>query len=107
MNAKTTALLASYARSFLAAALSAFIATGGDIFSLDKEGFQAVIGAGIVGPSAGDLIGEAALAIEMSCDAEDIGLTIHPHPTLSETVAMAAEMYAGTITDLYLPRKKG
>ena len=66
-----------------------------------------VIGAGIVGPSAGDLIGEAALAIEMSCDAEDIGLTIHPHPTLSETVAMAAEMYAGTITDLYLPRKKG
>ena len=48
MNAKTTALLASYARSFLAAALSAFIATGGDIFSLDKEGFKAVIGAGIV-----------------------------------------------------------
>ncbi|MGD9603649.1 MAG: dihydrolipoyl dehydrogenase [Gammaproteobacteria bacterium] len=64
-----------------------------------------VIGAGIVGPSAGDLIAEAALAIEMSCDAEDIGLTIHPHPTLSETVAMAAEMFAGTITDLYVPRK--
>ena len=66
-----------------------------------------VIGAGIVGPAAGDLIGEAALAIEMGCDAEDIGLTIHPHPTLSETLAMSAEMHAGTITDLYLPRKKG
>jgi dihydrolipoamide dehydrogenase len=65
-----------------------------------------VIGAGIVGTSAGDLIAEAALAIEMNCDAEDIGLTIHPHPTLSETVAMAAEMFAGTITDLYVPRKK-
>ncbi|MGH8596717.1 MAG: dihydrolipoyl dehydrogenase family protein, partial [Gammaproteobacteria bacterium] len=65
-----------------------------------------VIGAGIVGSNAGDLIAEATLAIEMNCDAEDIGLTIHPHPTLSETVAMAAEMFAGTITDLYLPRKK-
>ena len=65
-----------------------------------------VIGAGIVGTSAGDLIAEAALAIEMSCDAEDIGLTIHPHPTLSETIAMAAEMFAGTITDLYVPKKK-
>ena len=66
-----------------------------------------VIGAGITGPSAGDLIAEAALAIELGCDAEDIGLTIHPHPTLSETLAMSAEMHAGTITDLYLPRKKG
>ena len=66
-----------------------------------------VIGAGIVGTSAGDLIAEATLAIEMSCDAEDIGLTIHPHPTLSETIAMAAEMFAGTITDLYVPKKKG
>jgi dihydrolipoamide dehydrogenase len=65
-----------------------------------------VVGAGIVGPGAGDLIAEAALAIEMSCDAEDIGLTVHPHPTVSETVAMAAEMFAGTITDLYAPRKK-
>lgn len=65
-----------------------------------------VIGAGIVGVNAGDLIAEAALAIEMSCDAEDIGLTVHPHPTLSETVAMAAEMFAGTITDLYVPAKK-
>ncbi|MFT4563727.1 MAG: dihydrolipoamide dehydrogenase [Gammaproteobacteria bacterium] len=64
-----------------------------------------VIGAGIVGPNAGDLIAEAALAIEMGSDAEDIALTIHPHPTLSETVAMAAEAYAGTITDLYMPKK--
>src|SRR6201996_4091282 len=65
-----------------------------------------VIGCGIVGPSAGDLIAEAALAIEMGADAADIGLTVHPHPTLSETVAMAAEAFEGTITDLYLPKKK-
>jgi dihydrolipoamide dehydrogenase len=65
-----------------------------------------VLGAGIVGPNAGELIGEVALAIEMGCDVEDIALTIHPHPTLSETVAMAAEVFEGTITDLYLPKKK-
>ena len=65
-----------------------------------------VIGAGIVGPNAGDLIAEVALAIEMGCDAEDIGLTVHPHPTLSETVAMASEMFSGTITDLYLPKRR-
>lgn len=59
-----------------------------------------VLGAGIVGPNAGDLIAEVSLAIEMGADAEDISLTIHPHPTLSETVAMAAEMFSGTITDL-------
>lgn len=64
-----------------------------------------VIGAGIIGSNAGDLIAEAALAIEMGCDAEDIGLTIHPHPTLSETVGMAAEAFEGTITDLYIPKK--
>jgi dihydrolipoamide dehydrogenase len=64
-----------------------------------------VLGAGIVGPNAGDLISEAALAIEMGCDAEDIGLTIHPHPTLSETVAFAAEAFDGTLTDLYVPKK--
>ena len=64
-----------------------------------------IIGAGIVGPSAGDLIAEAALAIEMGSDAEDIALTIHPHPTLSETVAFSAEAYAGTITDLYIPKR--
>jgi dihydrolipoyl dehydrogenase len=65
-----------------------------------------VIGGGIVGPGAGDLISEVALAIEMGCDAADIGLTIHPHPTLSETVAMAAEAFEGTLTDLYMPKKK-
>ena len=65
-----------------------------------------VVGAGLVGPNAGDLVAEIGLAIEMGCDAEDIGLTIHPHPTLSETVAMAAEAYAGTITELYLPKKR-
>jgi dihydrolipoamide dehydrogenase len=65
-----------------------------------------VLGAGIVGTNAGDLISEAALAIEMGCDAADIGLTVHPHPTLSETVAMAAEAFEGTLTDLYLPRKR-
>ncbi len=65
-----------------------------------------LIGCGIVGPNAGDLISEAALAIEMGADAEDIGLTIHPHPTLSETFAMSAEAFAGTLTDLYMPKKK-
>jgi dihydrolipoamide dehydrogenase len=65
-----------------------------------------VIGIGIVGTNAGDLIAEGALAIEMGCDAADIGATIHPHPTLSETVAMAAEAFEGTITDLYLPKRK-
>jgi dihydrolipoamide dehydrogenase len=65
-----------------------------------------LIGCAIVGPNAGDLISEAALAIEMGCDAEDIGLTIHPHPTLSETFAMSAEAFAGTLTDLYMPKKK-
>jgi dihydrolipoamide dehydrogenase len=65
-----------------------------------------VIGGGIVGTNAGDLIAEIGLAIEMGADAADIGLTIHPHPTLSETVAMAAEAFEGTLTDLYLPRRK-
>ncbi|MBN9008110.1 MAG: dihydrolipoyl dehydrogenase [Rhizobiales bacterium] len=65
-----------------------------------------IIGCGIVGPSAGDLIAEAALAIEVGADAADIAHTIHPHPTLSETVGMAAEMFEGTITDLYIPKKK-
>jgi len=64
-----------------------------------------LIGAGIVGTNAGDLISEAALAIEMGCDAEDIGLTVHPHPTLSETIAFAAEVAAGTVTDLYVPKR--
>jgi dihydrolipoamide dehydrogenase len=65
-----------------------------------------VIGCGIVGPHAGELISEAALAIEMGCEAADLGHTIHPHPTLGETVCMAAEVYEGTITDLYIPKKK-
>jgi dihydrolipoamide dehydrogenase len=65
-----------------------------------------LIGAGIVGPHAGDLIAECVLAIEMGCEAGDIGLSIHPHPTLSETVAMSAEVFEGTITDLYIPKRK-
>jgi dihydrolipoamide dehydrogenase len=65
-----------------------------------------VLGGGIVGTNAGDLIAEVALAIEMGADAADLALTIHPHPTLSETVAFAAEAFEGTLTDLYLPRRK-
>ena len=64
-----------------------------------------IIGVGMVGPNAGDLIGEAMLAIEMGADAEDVGLTIHPHPSLTETFANAAEIIEGTITDLYIPKK--
>ncbi|MEE1558892.1 MAG: dihydrolipoyl dehydrogenase, partial [Arenicellales bacterium] len=64
-----------------------------------------LLGAGIVGPNAGDLIAETSLAIEMNCKARDLERTVHPHPTLSETVALAAEVFAGTVTDLYLPRK--
>ena len=64
-----------------------------------------LIGAGIVGPNAGELIAEAVLALEMGADAEDIGMTIHPHPTLSETLGFAAEMAEGNITDLMPPRK--
>ncbi len=73
---------------------------------LFDEDTHRVVGGGIVGVHAGDLISEIALAIEMGAEAADIGLTIHPHPTLSESVGMAAEIYEGTITDLYLPRKK-
>jgi dihydrolipoamide dehydrogenase len=73
---------------------------------LFDEATHRVIGCGIVGPNAGDLIAEAALAVEMGADAADIGLTIHPHPTLSETVGMAAEMFEGTITDLIAPKKR-
>ena len=64
-----------------------------------------VIGVGIVGKIAGDLIAEAGLAIEMGCDVADLSLTIHPHPTLSETICQAAEALEGTITDLYMPKK--
>lgn len=65
-----------------------------------------ILGAGIVGVNAGELIAEAVLALEMGSDMEDIGLTIHPHPTLSETLGFAAEMAEGTITDLLAPKKK-
>jgi len=73
---------------------------------LFDEADDRVIGAGIVGPHAGDLIAEAALAIEMGCDATDLGHTIHPHPTLSETINFAAEMFEGTITDLMPPKRR-
>jgi dihydrolipoamide dehydrogenase len=65
-----------------------------------------ILGAGITGPNAGELIGETVLALEMGADAEDIGLTIHPHPTLNETVCFAAEMAEGSITDLLPPKKR-
>jgi len=65
-----------------------------------------ILGAGIVGPNAGELIGETVLALEMGADYEDIGLTVHPHPTLNETICFAAEMAHGSITDLLPPRKR-
>ena len=70
-----------------------------------EKGSRRILGAGIVGTNAGELIAEAVLALEMGADAQDIGLTIHPHPTLSETLCFAAEMAEGTITDLYIKRK--
>jgi dihydrolipoamide dehydrogenase len=73
------------------------------IFNKDNHG---IIGGAIIGPNAGELISEITLAIEMGCDAEDISLTIHPHPTLSESIMMATEIFEGTITDLYMPKKK-
>ena len=90
-------------------------AASGRALSVDRtEGFtklifdekHRVIGAAIVGVNAGELIGEVALAIEMGCDVEDIALTIHPHPTLSESIMMASEVFEGTVTDLYIPKKK-
>ena len=91
-------------------------AASGRAIGLDRtEGFtklvfdeatHRILGAGIVGVHAGELIAEAALAIEMGAEVADIAHTIHPHPTLGESVAMAAEVYDGTITDLYLPRRK-
>ncbi|MFC1720602.1 dihydrolipoyl dehydrogenase [Pseudomonadota bacterium] len=92
------------------------LAASGRAIGIDRtEGFtkllfdsasKRIIGAGITGPNAGDLISECALAIEMGAEAGDIALTVHPHPTFSESVAMAAEVFDGTITDLYLPKKK-
>ena len=71
----------------------------------DKESHQ-LIGAGITGPNAGELIAEAVLALEMGADVEDIALTVHPHPTLSETFNFAAEVAEGTCTDIYVPKRK-
>ncbi|MBV6422526.1 MAG: Soluble pyridine nucleotide transhydrogenase [Steroidobacteraceae bacterium] len=91
-----------------------WIASGRALSMAREEGFtkllfdpdtRRLLGAGIIGPNAGELIAEAALAIEMGADAADIALTIHPHPTLSETVALSAEAFEGTLTDLYIPRK--
>jgi len=65
-----------------------------------------ILGGGLVGPNAGELIAEITLAIEMGADAADVGLTIHPHPTLSETIGFAAEAFEGTLTDLYLPKSR-
>jgi dihydrolipoamide dehydrogenase len=73
---------------------------------LFDPGSKRLLGAGIVGVNAGELIAETVHALEMGSDAEDIALTIHPHPTLTETVMFAAEMAAGTITDLPLPRRR-
>jgi dihydrolipoamide dehydrogenase len=65
-----------------------------------------LVGAGMVGAHAGELVAEATLAIELGADAHDIGLTVHAHPTLSETLAIAAELAAGTVTDLLPPRER-
>jgi dihydrolipoamide dehydrogenase len=72
------------------------------LFTKDTE---TLLGAGIVGPNAGELIGELALALEKGCTAHDIAETIHPHPTLSESIMMASEAFMGTITDLYMPKR--
>ncbi len=91
-----------------------WVASGRSLALGREEGFtkllfdpdtNRVVGGGIVGTNAGDLIAEIALAIEMGADAADIGLTIHPHPTLSETIGFAAEAFEGTLTDLYMPKK--
>jgi dihydrolipoamide dehydrogenase len=90
-------------------------ASGRAIANARDEGFtklifdadtHRVVGGGIVGPGAGDLISEIALAVEMGADATDVGKTIHPHPTLSESVGMAAEAFEGVCTDLPPQRKK-
>jgi dihydrolipoamide dehydrogenase len=91
-----------------------WMASGRSLAINREEGFtkllfdkatRRLLGAGIVGTNAGELIAEAGLAIEMSADAADIGLTIHAHPTLSETLGMASEAFEGTLTDLYIPKK--
>jgi len=91
-----------------------WVASGRSLALGRSEGFTKLIfdpetkellGAGIVGPGAGALIAEVALAIEMGADAEDLALTVHAHPTLSETIGLAAEVFSGTVTDLYLGRR--
>jgi dihydrolipoamide dehydrogenase len=91
-----------------------WMASGRSLAQARDEGFtkllfdpesKRVLGGGLVGPNAGELVAEIALAVEMGADAADVGLTIHPHPTLSETVGLAAEAFEGTLTDLYIPRK--
>ena len=91
-----------------------WVASGRSLSMARDEGFtkllfdpdtHRLLGGGIVGPNAGELIAELALAIEMGADAADIALTIHPHPTLSESVGLSAEAFEGTLTDLYIPRK--
>jgi dihydrolipoamide dehydrogenase len=80
--------------------------TEGSTKLLYEPASKRILGAGMVGPNAGELIAETVLALEMGSDMDDIALTIHPHPTLSETPGFAAEMAVGSITDLYVPRKK-
>jgi len=91
-----------------------WMASGRSLAQARDEGFtkllfdletHRVLGGGLVGSNAGELVAEIGLAIEMGADARDIGLTVHPHPTLSETVAFSAEAFEGTLTDLYVPKK--
>lgn len=107
-EAKASGIQAGVAKFPWAASARAVGIGRGEGFTklLFDEGSNRIIGGAIVGPHAGDLISEVALAIEMGAEAADIGHTIHPHPTLSESVAMVAEAYEGTITDLYMPKKK-
>ena len=86
-------------------ALSASAREEGLTKILFEKGTKRILGAGIVGINAGELIAETVLALEMGADAEDIGLTIHPHPTLSESVFFAAEIAEGSITDMMPPKK--
>jgi dihydrolipoamide dehydrogenase len=76
------------------------------LFEAGEDGVNRLLGAGIVGVGAGELIAETVHAIEMGAVAEDLALTIHPHPTLSESIGFAAEIAEGTITDLPPPRKR-
>jgi dihydrolipoamide dehydrogenase len=86
-------------------ALSLARSEGSTKLLFDKESGR-LVGAGIVGVNAGEILAEAVHALEMGADAEDIGLTIHSHPTLSETVGFAAEVQAGSITDIMPPRRR-